>query len=87
MELFKDLGTVLLCTTCVAVFVLHLGMGWKKLVPADAMQIPKDHVKMVTWLGWIAAAAVAGIALCSMYLSVPWYVYFMPVMHVDNFDS
>lgn len=77
--LFSDLGKVLLYTSCVTVFVLHLCMGWKKLVPADAMQIPKDHVKVVTWLGWIAAAAVAG-----MYLSVPWYVYFMPPTKVVN---
>jgi len=79
VELFSDLGKVLLYTSCVLVFVLHLCMGWKKLVPADAMQIPKDHVRKVTWLGWIAAAAVAG-----MYMSVPWYVYFMPPAKVAH---
>lgn len=77
VELFKDLGRVLLYTACICTFVVHLCLGWKKLVPADAMQIPKDHVRAVTWLGWLATAAVAG-----MYLSVPWYVYLMPAQKV-----
>jgi len=79
VALFKDLGKVLLYTACILTFVLHLCLGWKKLVPADAMQIPKDHVRAVTWLGWLAAAAVAG-----MYLSVPWYVYLMPAEKVAD---
>merc|ERR1719499_448099 len=54
VELFKDLGTSVLYTVCIVVFWAHMLIGWKKLVPADAMQIPKDHVKMVTYLGFAA---------------------------------
>ena len=71
VALFKDLNTVLVYSICLALFVTHLCLGWKKLVPADAMQIPRDHQNMVIYMGWAAALAIAG-----MYGSVPWYVYF-----------
>jgi len=79
VELFKDLGTCALYTTCITIFWCHLMIGWKKIVPADAMQIPKDHVKMVTYLGWVAASAIV-----SMYISVVWYTYFAPPIKVEN---
>jgi len=79
VELFKDLGTSMLYSACIVIFWLHMLIGWKKVVPADAMQIPKDHVKTVTLLGWIAATAIV-----SMYLSVVWYTYVMPPMQVVN---
>lgn len=44
VELFKDLGTSMLYSACIVIFWLHMLIGWKKVVPADAMQIPKDHV-------------------------------------------
>jgi len=78
--LFKDLGTCVLYTACITVFWFHMLIGWKKLVPADMMQIPKDHVKIVTYLGWVAATAIV-----SMYVSVVWYTYVtppVPVVHV-----
>jgi len=76
---FKDFGTCILYTLCVLVFWAHMLLGWKKLVPADAMQIPRDHVKMVTYLGWLAATAVA-----SMYLTVLWYTYYMPPIKIEH---
>jgi len=71
VALFKDFGTVLLYQVLITIFVCHMCMGWKKMVGADALQIPRDHQNRVKWLGWVAAIAVAG-----MYMSVPWYVYF-----------
>lgn len=68
---FKNFWNVMFYTTAITVFVMHLMLGWKKVVTADAMQIPTDHVKNVKYLGWAAALAVAG-----MYISIPWYVYF-----------
>jgi len=79
VELFKDLNTSLIYTVSICIFWVHMCLGWKKLVPADALQIPKDHVKNVTYLGWIAATAVV-----SMYLSVVWYTYFAPVLEVHH---
>jgi hypothetical protein len=71
VALFKDLGTVMLYQVLLTIFVMHMSMGWKKMVGADAFMIPKDHVTMVKYIGWAAAVAVAG-----MYMAVPWYVYF-----------
>lgn len=71
VALFKDINSVLLYTACIVTFVTHMCLGWKKLVPADRMQIPRDHHATVKYMGWIAAIAVGG-----MYLSVPWYVFF-----------
>ena len=71
VALFKDFKTVLLYTIAVVIFATHLCLGWKKLIPADAMQIPRDHQNTVIYIGWAAACAVA-----FMYGSVPWYVYF-----------
>merc|ERR1712176_1707885 len=53
--LFKQPGTVLFYSAAVCVFVTHMALGWKKLIPADEMQIPRDHQKRVIYLGWIAA--------------------------------
>merc|ERR1719210_3100756 len=77
--LFKQPSKVAIYTVCITVFWAHMLLGWKKLVPADAMQIPKDHVKVVTWLGWIAATAIV-----SMYLSVVWYTFLAEPIEVVN---
>lgn len=71
VALFKDLGTVMLYQVLLTIFIMHMCMGWKKMVTSDAFQIPRDHQNRVKWIGWIAAVAVAG-----MYMCVPWYVYF-----------
>ena len=70
VAVFKDLNNVLGYSVALVLFVTHLCLGWKKLVPADAMQIPRDHQQTVIYIGWLAAAAIA-----FMYGSVPWYVY------------
>lgn len=79
VALFKDLNTVLGYSLALVLFVTHLCLGWKKLVPADAMQIPRDHQQKVIYIGWFAAAAIA-----FMYGSVPWYVYFAKPAVVKN---
>lgn len=79
VELFKNLPKSLFYTACIVIFWYHMIRGWQKLVPADAMQIPKDHVKTVTWLGWAASTAIV-----SMYLSVVWYTYLAPSQTVEH---
>eukprot|EP00932_Pfiesteria_piscicida_P008308 SRR837773.18681.p3 GENE.SRR837773.18681~~SRR837773.18681.p3 ORF type:complete len:196 (-),score=76.22 SRR837773.18681:40-585(-) len=79
VELFKDPVVVAIYTVCICIFYAHMLIGWKKLVPADAMQIPKDHVSTVTLLGQILATAIV-----SMYLSVLWYTYFATPQHVEH---
>eukprot|EP00435_Cladocopium_sp_Y103_P039713 s1203_g10.t1 len=59
VALFKDLNNVLGYSVALVLFVTHLCLGWKKLVPADAMQIPRDHQQKVIYIGWFAAAAIA----------------------------
>ncbi|CAE7489631.1 rpl11a [Symbiodinium pilosum] len=79
VALFKDFKTVLWYTSAIVIFATHLCLGWKKLVPADAMQIPRDHQNSVIYIGWAAALAVA-----FMYGSVPWYVYFAEPQVVEH---
>lgn len=78
-ELFSDINTNLLYTACILVFVAHMCMGWKKLVPSDAMQIPKSHVSKVTYMGWILA-----ISIGSAYLSVLWFAYFSTPLQLEH---
>jgi len=82
VALFKDLKNVMLYTACVVVFATHLCLGWKKVIPADAMQIPRDHHQTVIYIGWVAAVAVAG-----MYISVPWYVFFATPQVVKHIEA
>jgi len=82
VALFKDLNNVMLYTACVVVFATHLCLGWKKVIPADAMQIPRDHHQTVIYIGWVAAVAVAG-----MYISVPWYVFFATPQVVKHIEA
>jgi len=77
--LFKQLDKSIMYTVCIMIFWAHLLLGWQKLVPADAMQIPTDHVNTVKWMGWIAATAVV-----SMYVSVVWYTYLAEPIPVVN---
>ena len=79
VALFKDFKTVLIYTIAVVIFATHLCLGWKKLIPSDAMQIPRDHQNTVIYIGWAAACAVA-----LMYGSVPWYVHFATPQVVEH---
>ena len=54
---------VLIYSIALSLFVTHLILGWKKLVPADAMQIPRDHQTRVIYIGWLAALAIAFMRL------------------------
>jgi len=77
--LFKQLDKSIMYTVCIVIFWVHMLLGWQKLVPADSLQIPTDHVKKVKWMGWIAATAVV-----SMYVSVVWYTYLAEPMEVKS---
>jgi len=78
-ELFKQPVNVGIYTFAVVVFVLHMCWGWQKVIPADAMQIPKSHLNKVKWMGWILASSIG-----AAYLSVVWVTFFGEKQHVDH---
>jgi hypothetical protein len=48
----------------------HLCLGWKKLVPADAMQFPRDHQQTVIYIGWTLQHLHLCMAQCrGMYIN------------------
>jgi len=69
-ELFKQAPTMAFYVFSVLIFMCHMCWGWEKLVTADAMQIPKDHVTRVKYIGWAAAFGIG-----SMYMSLPIGTY------------
>jgi hypothetical protein len=58
-----------------SVFAVHGMLGWKKLVPASAMQIPKKQQKVVT----VIAQVFIGF-LWLLYVSLPIYCYRNPML-------
>jgi succinate dehydrogenase/fumarate reductase cytochrome b subunit len=54
------------------VFVFHACFGWKKVISAPAMGIPKGHQERVKWIGYVIFW-VLGIT----YISFPVYVLSM----------
>eukprot|EP00747_Dinoflagellata_sp_TGD_P115919 gnl/TRDRNA2_/TRDRNA2_172256_c1_seq1.p1 gnl/TRDRNA2_/TRDRNA2_172256_c1~~gnl/TRDRNA2_/TRDRNA2_172256_c1_seq1.p1 ORF type:complete len:361 (+),score=64.18 gnl/TRDRNA2_/TRDRNA2_172256_c1_seq1:70-1083(+) len=78
-ELFKDPWKVAFYVGGITAFTLHLVLGWKKVVGADALQIPKDHVKKVTYLGWMLAAGI-----CSIYVSFPLFTLLVDPEPIEN---
>jgi hypothetical protein len=66
----------------VIVFAGHMILGWAKIITADALQVPKAHLNVVKWVGWIAAVAVG-----SLYASLPVGTYLLTqeaVVHVPK---
>merc|ERR1719158_2364000 len=71
-ELFKNLGWVAFYLFSVVVFMVHAMLGWKKVVPAPSLRVPKGHIQRVKNIGY---ALIIGVGL--IYLSFPVYTHFM----------
>jgi len=70
-ELFKNLGWVAFYLFSVVVFMVHAMLGWKKVVPAPSLRVPKGHIQRVKNIGY---ALIFGVGL--IYLSFPLYTHF-----------
>jgi len=71
-ELFKSMGWVLFYLFSVVVFMVHAILGWKKVVPAPALRVPKGHIQRVKNIGYIMIVGIGAI-----YLSFPLYAHYM----------
>jgi flavocytochrome c len=69
-EVFQSLGWVLFYISAVAIFCTHMCLGWQKVVPAPALEIPKRHHAKAIHMGYVMTAFVAAI-----YLSFPLYCH------------
>lgn len=70
-ELFKSLGWCAFYLFSVVMFMVHACLGWKKVVPAPALRVPKGHVQRVKNIGY---ALIVGVGC--IYLSFPLYTHF-----------
>jgi len=70
-ELFKSLGWVAFYLFSVVMFMVHACLGWKKVVPAPALRIPKGHIDRVKMIGYLLIIGIGAI-----YLSFPIYTHF-----------
>jgi len=69
-EIFKNMGWVIFYLFSVMMFIIHACLGWKKVVPAPALRVPKGHIQRVKNIGY---ALIIGIGL--IYLSFPVYTH------------
>jgi len=70
-EIFQNLGWCAFYLFSVVMFIVHACLGWKKVVPAPALRVPKGHVERVKHIGYAIILAVGAI-----YLSFPLYTHF-----------
>jgi hypothetical protein len=71
-ELFKSVGWVAFYLFSVLMFMAHACLGWKKVVPAPALRVPKGHIERVKIIGYVLILGIGAI-----YLSFPLYTHFM----------
>jgi len=71
-QIFESLGWCAFYMFSVLMFIVHAMLGWKKVVPAPALRIPKGHIQRVKNIGY---ALIIGVGL--IYLSFPVYTHFM----------
>jgi hypothetical protein len=69
-ELFRSGGWVLFYISSVTIFCTHMCLGWQKVVPAPALDIPKRYHAKATHVGYVMTAFIAMI-----YFSFPIYCY------------
>merc|ERR1719436_1544899 len=69
-EVFQSLGWVLFYISAVIIFSVHMCLGWRKVVPAPALEIPKSFHTQAIHIGYIMTAFIALI-----YLSFPLYTH------------
>lgn len=72
-NVFSSLGWTLFYVACVAVLVLHLWLGWQKVVFSPEMEIPTIHQNKAVQLGKIASVVIGLI-----FISVPVYCHTNP---------
>jgi hypothetical protein len=82
-DLFQDPLWCVMYICAVLLFASHMILGWKKMIPAPALAIPRAHhrniIKMGTWIGVIIAAC---------YISFPIYTHFTePSALVQEFTA
>jgi len=73
-EIFSSLGWVLFYMAAVVIFTTHMCLGWKKVVPAPALGIPKRYHEKATHIGYIMTAFISAI-----YISFPFYTHLFPM--------
>jgi len=70
-EIFKNWTWVWFYMFSVLMFIIHACLGWKKVVPAPALRVPKGHIQRVKNIGYVLIMGVGAI-----YLSFPMYTHF-----------
>eukprot|EP00913_Durusdinium_trenchii_P006961 g6546.t1 len=69
-EVFQSLGWVLFYLAAVIIFSTHMCLGWQKVVPAPALEIPKKYHSRATHMGYIFTIFIAVV-----YASFPFYCH------------
>jgi len=70
-ELFKSFGWCFFYAACVMVFACHMCLGWQKVVPAPALDLPKRYHSKAIHIGYWMTGVIALI-----YISFPFYTHF-----------
>jgi len=73
-EVFQSLGWVLFYLSSVVIFSTHMCLGWQKVVPAPALEIPKVYHSKAIHIGYVMTVFVALI-----YASFPIYTHLFPM--------
>eukprot|EP00439_Symbiodinium_sp_Y106_P071287 s1276_g12.t1 len=77
-EIFQSLGWVLFYLAAVIIFSTHMCLGWQKVVPAPALEIPKKYHSRAIHMGYVFTFFIALI-----YASFPLYTHLF-AMTVDT---
>jgi hypothetical protein len=70
-EIFRSAGWVLFYISSVTIFCVHMCLGWQKVVPAPALDIPKRYHAKATHIGYVMTGFIAAV-----YFSFPIYCYY-----------
>merc|ERR1712232_515972 len=74
-EVFQSAGWCAFYLLAVVIFAIHMALGWQKVVPAEAMGIPKGHHKHANYIGFAITFVIAAI-----YISFPIYTHLSPMV-------
>merc|ERR1719267_215430 len=73
-EVFQSFGWVLFYICAVVVFSVHMCLGWRKVVGAPSLAIPKRHQTKAAHVGYVLTGFIAFI-----YMSYPLWCYIVPM--------
>merc|ERR1712127_765813 len=73
-EVFQSLGWVLFYLASVVIFTTHMCLGWQKVVPAPALDIPKRYHSKAIHIGYVMTGFISLI-----YASFPIYTHLFPM--------